>query len=212
MGRARIEAIATSGRRPEHLALLVSDADGGRTALLSGDSLLVGDVARPDLAVPGADGAQAMWSTLRRRERLDDEVEVWPAHVGGSLCSSGSGSLQTSSTIGAERNRNRGLLAPDYATFIDGLLAALPARHPCVDRVVYLNRTGATRPAPLSLVDPHELRELVTHGAYVLDGRSPEEFDAGHIAGALNLPAVGRESVPERGGSQAASRPLSSPA
>ena len=189
LGATRVEVIGTPGHRPEHVSLLVSGDE--RTVLLSGDSLLVGDVARPDLAVPGAEGAQAMWTTLRRLEQLSDAVEVWPAHVGGSLCASGGVGAEPRSTIGRERERNRGLLATDYRHFADELLATLPARPPCVGRVVALNRRGARPPGPLPVLDAADLAAAVGGGACVLDVRSPEEFDAAHLAGALNLPAVG---------------------
>ena len=189
LGRVRVEVLGTPGHRPEHVSLIVSG--GGRTVLLSGDSLLVGDVARPDLAVPGAEGAQAMWTTLRRLERLGDTVELWPAHVGGSLCASGALTTEARSTIGRERERNRGLLAPDYRHFADELLATLPARPPCVGDVVALNREGARPPAPLPVLTAAELAGALLDGACVLDVRAPDEFDAAHLAGALNLPAVG---------------------
>src|SRR4051812_39861456 len=84
-----IEAVHTPGHRPEHTAFLLRDAGRGGApwALLSGDSLFIGDVARPDLAIEPREGAAAMFRSLHERLlALPDEVEVWPGHLGGSLC------------------------------------------------------------------------------------------------------------------------------
>src|SRR3954451_25200513 len=90
-GGVRIEALAAPGHRPEHLAFLVTDTtrDPAPCLLLSGDSLLVGDIARPDLAVEPGAGARDLFTTLAALGDLGDEVEVWPGHVGGSLCGGG---------------------------------------------------------------------------------------------------------------------------
>src|SRR5271165_2508011 len=90
VGSVELRALAAPGHRPEHLAYLVTDArDGGSRRLLTGDSVLIGDLARPDLAVDSAEGAQALWGTVRRLVALGEDVELWPGHVGGSLCGSG---------------------------------------------------------------------------------------------------------------------------
>ena len=95
VGDVSLLALGTPGHRPEHLAYLVCPRGRAHDAALSGDSLLfVGDVARPDLAVAPAEGARALWHTLRRLSSLRHEVEVWPAHVGGSLCASQSASSE----------------------------------------------------------------------------------------------------------------------
>ena len=107
-----IEAIHTPGHRPEHTSFLLRDAErgGDPVAVLSGDSLFVGDVARPDLAVEPREGAAGIFRSLHERLlSLPDEVEVWPGHLGGSLCGSSGIDLKTSSTIGFERRHNRAL-------------------------------------------------------------------------------------------------------
>ena len=85
VGDLELVAVASPGHRPEHVAYAVRER-GQLRLVLSGDSLLVGDVARPDLAVEATEGAEAMWRTLQRLITLGDQVELWPAHVGGSLC------------------------------------------------------------------------------------------------------------------------------
>jgi hydroxyacylglutathione hydrolase len=108
VGALRLIALGTPGHRPEHLAFAVADTTRGEDPwlVLTGDSLLVGDVARPDLAYEPAEGAAALHDTLARLTALGDGVEVWPGHVGGSLCGGAGLSNKTSSTIGYERRHN----------------------------------------------------------------------------------------------------------
>ena len=191
VGSLRVRAIATPGHRPEHLTFAVADLSRSEDTwmLLSGDSLLVGDIARPDLAYDDAeDGARALHASLHDLLAVGDHVEVWPAHVGGSLCGGAGLSGKTSSTVGFERRSNPLLLA-DEPRFVEGLTASLPSRPPNIERIVGLNRSTRyeppAEPAPLG---GSELRGLLQGGVTVLDSRSPEHFDAGHLAGAINLP------------------------
>ena len=190
VGSLRVRAIATPGHRPEHLTFAVIDLARSDEPwmLLTGDSLLVGDIARPDLAYEAADGARALHSSLEQLVALGDHVEVWPAHVGGSLCGGAGLSGKTSSTVGFERRHNP-LLMMDMQQFIHGLTVSLPSRPPNIERIVSLNRrTGHEPPAAPVRLDGDELRGLLAAGATVLDSRLPEEFDGGHLAGAVNLP------------------------
>jgi hydroxyacylglutathione hydrolase len=178
IGRVTVRVIHTPGHRPEHCALLVD----GR--VLTGDSLFVGDVARPDLAVDTADGAEGLFHSLRRLEELSDDVRVYPGHVAGSLCGAGMSS-DPSSTIGAERRYNRALKIDLVQDFVADALAKNAPRPPNMDRIVALNRgpfLGA--PAPLERLDAAD-------GSVVLDVRTPDEFAAGHLPGAINVPVSG---------------------
>jgi len=190
VGAVRISALATPGHRPEHLAFAVADLSRGDEPwmLLTGDSLLVGDIARPDLAVEASAGARDLHASLAALLGLGDHVEVWPAHVGGSLCGGAGLSGKTSSTVGFER-RHSPLLALDETAFVAGLTAHLPARPPNITRIVELNRRadGPAPPQPAVLSD-EALRHRLADQATVLDARTPAAFDAGHIAGAINLP------------------------
>ncbi len=190
LGDLSIEAIHTPGHRPEHTSFLLRDASRGGApwALLGGDSLFIGDVARPDLAVEPRDGAAEMFRSLHARLlTLDDEVEIWPGHLGGSLCAGSGIDLKTSSTIGFERRHNRALAIAVEAEFVEDAVASLGDRPPNVDQIVGLNRGPLVEdfgtPAPLT---PHEVEEAVAAGACVIDGRTNEEFDEAHIAGALS--------------------------
>jgi glyoxylase-like metal-dependent hydrolase (beta-lactamase superfamily II)/rhodanese-related sulfurtransferase len=189
-GSVCLTAVATPGHRPEHLTFLVSDLSRGSEPwmLLSGDSLLVGDVARPDLAVESTEGAHALHASLRQLLDLDDHVEVWPAHIGGSLCGGAGLSGKSSSTIGFERRHNP-LLELDEASFVEGVTAELPSRPPNIERIVELNRRiGLAAPREPTPLSGDALLSLLGTGAVVLDSRAPSEFDRGHVAGSINLP------------------------
>ncbi len=100
-------------------------------ALLSGDSLFVGDVARPDLAVEPREGASEIYRSLHERlMTLGDEVEVWPGHLGGSLCGSAGLDHKTSSTIGFERAHNRALEFTDQDAFVEDAVASIGSKPP----------------------------------------------------------------------------------
>jgi hydroxyacylglutathione hydrolase len=192
IGSLVIRAIGTPGHRPEHLSFLVADRSRGDDPwlLITGDTLLVGDVARPDLAYEPAEGATALHATLRDLLDLGDHVEIWPAHVGGSLCGGAGLSMKTSSTIGYERLHNP-LLSMDAPAFVDGVTASLPCRPPNIDRIVELNRrVGGRVPAEPVTLRPGSLADLFADGATVLDTRSPAAFDAGHLPGSINLPVA----------------------
>jgi hydroxyacylglutathione hydrolase len=190
VGDLRIRAVASPGHRPEHLAFAVSDLTRGHEPwlLLTGDSLLVGDIARPDLAYEAAEGAHALHATLRKLTGIGDQVEIWPAHVGGSLCGGDNLSGKTNSTVGFERRHNPLLLLGE-TEFVAELTQSLPSRPPNIEQIVALNRRREAEPASeLDALGPDALRPLLAAGVTVLDGRPPEDFDGGHLAGAVNLP------------------------
>ena len=211
VGSAVLTARATPGHRPEHLSLVLSDRarDGEPLALLTGDALLVGEVGRPDLAVDPREGAQALYASLRGLDDLDDAVELWPGHIGGSLCGGANLSQKPSSTLGYERRANPYLAIRDEHSFVDRLIGALPPRPPQVERVVRLNLARALP----DLRDPRvlpddELARLLAGGGVVVDVRSADAFDAGHLAGAVNLPLGGASIGTRAGWVLDAERPL----
>jgi hydroxyacylglutathione hydrolase len=191
IGNLLLRALGTPGHRPEHLSVVVSDRSRGEDPwiVLSGDSLQVGDLARPDLAVEAQTGARDLHASLGALLELGDNVELWPAHVGGSLCGGAGLSGKTSSTLGSERAHNP-LLGAEEQPFVDELLRELPPRPPNLARVVALNRDRApAAPAPAADLDEDRLVQEIAAGAHVIDGRPPNTFDAGHLRGAINLPA-----------------------
>ena len=187
LGDILLRCIHTPGHRPEHCCLAVSDRTRGADAwiVLTGDSLFVGDAARPDLAVEAREGAEDLFHSLRRLVELGDGVEVYPGHVAGSLCGKAMSS-KASTTIGFERRFNPALAYDDVALFIAESAGASAPRPPNMQRIVELNRgpfIGA-QPEPQEIAAPPE-------GAQILDVRSVTAFAAGHFAGALSVPVSG---------------------
>jgi hydroxyacylglutathione hydrolase len=194
VGGVRIEALPAPGHRPEHLAYLVTDTARAPEPclLLAGDSILIGDLARPDLAVDPADGARELHATVARLLALGDGLELWPGHVGGSLCGGPGLSRRPSSTLGYERRANPLLAEPDVSVFSERLVRGLPDRPPTVEHVVRRNRTAVpAASAPRGPLDAGGFLDCIGRGAVVVDGRQAEAFDAAHVPGALNLPLSG---------------------
>jgi hydroxyacylglutathione hydrolase len=177
VGALTIRVLHTPGHRPEHCCYLV---DGH---LLTGDSLLIGDAARPDLAVEATEGAAALYGSLQRLVGLPDETEVDPGHVAGSLCAVGISSAR-SSTIAMERLSNRALAYSDADEFVAAHATISAPRPPTVEHVVDLNR------GPF-LGAPEPLEALKDFDGQVLDVRTPREFATGHVAGAINVSLLG---------------------
>jgi hydroxyacylglutathione hydrolase len=186
VGEVVLRTIHTPGHRPEHCCFAVIDRSRGDEPwlVLTGDSLFVGDVGRPDLAVEARDGAEGLFHSLRQLVELGDGVEVFPGHVAGSLCGAAMSS-KASTTIGFERRFNPALQS-DLADFISGALGPQPPRPPNMERIVELNRgelVGAQ--PPLARLDGPEKE------AVVLDVRPTEPFAAGHHPGAVGIPVGG---------------------
>ncbi len=190
VGGARIVAVATPGHRPEHLSFLVEDTSRGEEPwlLLTGDSLFVGDLARPDLAVEPEEGARGLFHSLRKIKELEDFVEVRPAHIGGSLCGGANMSQKPDSTIGFERRFNDYLRFEDEDEFVRTLTAEQTPQPPNFERIVELNRGPLlTQAVPLHPLLPQRVKELVEAGAIVIDGRDQREFDAAHVPDSINV-------------------------
>jgi glyoxylase-like metal-dependent hydrolase (beta-lactamase superfamily II)/rhodanese-related sulfurtransferase len=169
LGDVVLTVLHTPGHRPEHCCLL------------TGDSLLVGDAARPDLAVEAREGAAGLYGSLRRLLELPDGVEVYPGHVAGSLCGANMSS-KASTTIGFERRFNDMLTLGTLDDFVAASMGSAGLRPPNVERIVALNRGPfVAAPAPLA-----PLAEA--GGETVLDVRDAHAFAAGHVQGALNVP------------------------
>ena len=147
--------------------------------MITGDSLLIGDAARPDLASEAVEGATGLYGSLQKLLELPDGVELYPGHVAGSLCGAGMSS-KASSTIGFERRFNHALNV-DQDEFVQERTNSSTPRPPNMDNIVELNRgpfLGAQ--PPLGTVDSPD-------GGSVLDVRRAREFVAGHVHGAFNV-------------------------
>jgi glyoxylase-like metal-dependent hydrolase (beta-lactamase superfamily II)/rhodanese-related sulfurtransferase len=187
LGDIVLRCIHTPGHRPEHCCFAVSDLTRGADPwiVLTGDSLFVGDAARPDLAVEAREGAEGLFHSLRRLTELPDGVEVYPGHVAGSLCGKAMSS-KASTTIGFERRFNPALRTDDIALFIAEATGISAPRPPNMERIVDLNRgpfVGAP-PKPEELPAPPD-------GMQVLDARPVPAFAAGYFAGAISVPVSG---------------------
>jgi hydroxyacylglutathione hydrolase len=146
LGNTIVTAIATPGHAPAHLAFSVADRRRGDEEpwlVFSGDSLLIGDVGRPDLHVAGDARGQArlLHASLLRLLELPDHVMLYPSHYGGSVCGRGL-SGNPFSSIGFERAHNPLLSVTDAEAFADALLADMPPRPVEQDRIVAANRSG----------------------------------------------------------------------
>ncbi len=177
VGSLAIRVLHTPGHRPEHCCYLVEGH------LLTGDSLLIGDAARPDLAIEAREGAEGLYHSLQRLVELPGETEVDPGHIGGSLCASGVSS-DRSSTVGSERRTNRALSYPGLQEFVAASASISAPRPPTVERVVALNRGPFLGASP-----PLELLESVQ--GQLLDVRPAHAYADGHAPGALNVPVEG---------------------
>ena len=192
LGTVRVRALHTPGHRPEHTAFaLIDTARSDRPwAVLTGDTLFVNDVARPDLAIERSEGARGIFRSLREKLLpLPDDCEVWPGHLGGSMCGGAGIDMKISSTIGFEKSSNAALSIGEEDAFVADSLAKLGPQPPNFRAIVELNTgpllTDEIVVAPLS---PHQLEEWRGAGALVVDLRSDREFDDAHVPGAVWIP------------------------
>jgi hydroxyacylglutathione hydrolase len=194
LGGLRICALHTPGHRPEHTAFALIDTRRGEQpwAVLTGDSLFVNDVARPDLAIEKADGARGIFRSLRDRLLpLPAEVELWPGHLGGSMCGGPGMDMKVSSTIGFEREHNPSLAITDEDAFVERSLAGLGPQPPNFQAIVELNRgpllTDGVELLPLA---PRQVEQKRMAGAMLVDVRTDQQFDDAHITGAICNPML----------------------
>jgi rhodanese-related sulfurtransferase len=189
LGELNLKVLHTPGHTWESINLLVEDTSKPQTPprLLSGDTLFVGDVGRPDFA--GQEGAATLYDSLQREIMpLPDQTEVYPGHLAGSLCGR-SLSTATVSTIGYEKETNPALKIFDRSQFVDFLTADLPPAPPDFKRIVGWNRAGSPDVQPeLSELKWEEAQAQTASGAQLLDIREPEQFWTHHLPGSLSVP------------------------
>lgn len=199
VGRLRVKALETPGHTPEGTCLLLTDTEKSEQpwAVLTGDTLFIGDVGRPDLSKTHSpqELAGLLYDSLHNKlMSLPAEVLVYPAHGAGSLCGRNM-RAERSSTIGTERLTNYALQIPSREEFIRELTTNLPARPEYFARDAEINRQGA--PAlgemmPLPEITPAELGEAIRAGVPALDVRPGEKFAAGHVPGSINIALSGQ--------------------
>jgi glyoxylase-like metal-dependent hydrolase (beta-lactamase superfamily II)/rhodanese-related sulfurtransferase len=198
LGRVRLEALETPGHTAESICLVVYDRDRSDTephAVLTGDTLFVGDVGRPDLRVALGWSAEALGGLLYdslhgKLLALPDGTLVYPAHGAGSLCGKAL-SQETVSTIGEQRRSNYALQPMSREAFVQLVTADQPDAPPYFTYDAVLNsRERPTLDDALERVSALTLDRVLAlqaAGAQLLDTREPAEFAAAHLAGSVNI-------------------------
>ncbi len=195
LGNLRLKVLHTPGHTPESITLLVSDTTRSEQPwlALTGDTLFVGDVGRPDLV--GVEAAQGLAgdmhaSLFEKILPLNDGLLIYPGHGAGSLCGKSIGSMRAT-TLGYERHANPALAPRDREDFITFATSGLPEQPGNHTRIKAMNRKGVN---PLGKVEarPLTIHESIPHfqsGAGLLDTRSKEAYVHAHVPGSVHLEA-----------------------
>ena len=198
-GKARIQVLETPGHTLESICLLITDEEKSAKpwAVLTGDTLFLGDVGRPDLSrthTPVQLAGMLYDSLHQKLLPLPDEVLVYPAHGAGSLCGRNM-RAERSSTIGTERLTNYALQIKGKDDFVGELTAHLPARPEYFQRDAQINREGAGALSdlpPLAPLSAERVKALLDPTIVVLDVRPGDQFAAGHVPGSINIALSGQ--------------------
>ncbi len=195
LGNIRLRVLHTPGHTPESITLLVSDTTRAEEPwlALTGDTLFVGDIGRPDLV--GAEAARGLAenmydSLFQKILPLNDSLLIYPGHGAGSLCGKSIGAMR-STTLGFERKYNSALAPRERAEFVEFATGGLPEQPGNHKRIKAMNRKG---PKALGNVEsrPLSIREAIPHfqrGAGLLDTRSKETYVRAHVPGSVHLEA-----------------------
>ncbi len=199
VGQVRISVLETPGHTAESMCLVITDEEKSAEpwAVLTGDTLFLGDVGRPDLSrrhTP-AQLAGMLYDSLHNKIlKLDDRVLVYPAHGAGSLCGRNMRAERVS-TIGTERMTNYALQIRSREEFVQQLTSNLPTRPEYFQQDAEINRAGASSLSdlfPLRAIEPVELKKLIDEGAIGLDVRAGDKFAASHVPGSINIALAGQ--------------------
>jgi hydroxyacylglutathione hydrolase len=198
-GKTRITAFETPGHTQESMCFVVTDEEKSSSpwAVLTGDTLFLGDVGRPDLSrrFTPTQLAEMLYDSLHGKLlTLADDVLVYPAHGAGSLCGRNMRAERVS-TIGTERLTNYALQIKSREEFVKQLTSNLPARPAYFLQDAEMNRTGAAALSDLpelSPLTPAEVQTILSDGGIVLDVRPGEQFAAGHVPGSVNIALSGQ--------------------
>jgi len=199
VGRLALRVLETPGHTTESICLVVADEEKSPEpwAILTGDTLFLGDVGRPDLSkkYTAAQLAGMLYDNLHNKIlTLPDHVLVYPAHGAGSLCGRNMRAERVS-TIGTERLTNYALRINSREEFIQQLTSNLPARPEYFLQDAEINRTGAPALADLprlEAVQPADLQTILADGGIALDVRTGEQFAAGHVPRSVNIALSGQ--------------------
>jgi glyoxylase-like metal-dependent hydrolase (beta-lactamase superfamily II)/rhodanese-related sulfurtransferase len=204
VGAMRLSTMETPGHTPESISILLYDLSSDKkapTAVLTGDTLFIGDVGRPDLSASpllSVDTmARQLYHSLKSKLlKLPDDTIVYPAHGAGSVCGKYL-SDKPQSTIGEQRLTNCALKADSLEEFVRWVTtdqSYVPNYFPYNSQFnrmqhAHLDQILSKAHVPLGL---EEVLELQKRGCEILDGRPPDDFATGHIAGSINIPINGR--------------------
>ena len=199
VGRARVTILETPGHTPESCCFVITDEEKSPApwAVLTGDTLFIGDLGRPDLSTTHTPQQLAglLYDSLHGKLlTLRDEVLVYPAHGAGSLCGRNM-RAERSSTIGTERLTNYALQIKGRDEFVRQMTSNLPARPDYFLEDAAINRAGATALSELPALQPltpAALRKLFDSGVVALDVRPTDQFAAGHVPGSINITLSGQ--------------------
>jgi glyoxylase-like metal-dependent hydrolase (beta-lactamase superfamily II) len=199
VGKIRLTVLETPGHTPESTCLVVADLEKSPEpwAVLTGDTLFIGDVGRPDLSQThtSQDLAGLLYDSLHNKlMKLPDPVLVYPAHGAGSLCGRNM-RAERSSTIGTERFTNYALQIRSRQEFVKQLTTNLPTRPEYFSQDAEINRDGAAPLAELPAlpeVSAAELKRLLEDGVVALDVRPGDQFAAGHVPGSISIALSGQ--------------------
>ncbi|WP_280260631.1 MBL fold metallo-hydrolase [Nocardia abscessus] len=190
IGAFTLQAWFTPGHSPEHLSYLLHENDK-LLGVFTGGSLMVGTAGRTDLVSPEQTIplARAQYHSLQRLLTLPEDTPVWPTHGAGSFCSSSLGGERVS-TIGKERATNPLLQADGEDAFVEALLGSMGSFPDYFLRLGEINHKGPAvlgSTPPLAALTAAEVTDLMNEGAQIIDVRTPADFAAGHIPGALSI-------------------------
>jgi len=201
LGELQLEFRHTPGHTPESMSIVIYEHPGDTVpyGVLTGDTLFIGDVGRPDLLASigftREELADKLYDSLHTKlMTLPDATRVFPAHGAGSSCGKNL-STELWSTMGEQRRTNYALRAPDKQTFMDLVTEGQP---PAPGYFVYnaiLNRQGRELLDETKMptaMNYDEVRAAMAVGAVLIDGRTPEEFGLGHLTAAINIGLAGR--------------------
>jgi len=201
LGKVRLRVLETPGHTPESISITITDMDISNEPqkVLTGDTLFIGDVGRPDLV--GSKGytteamAEMLYESLHEKLlKLPDSTEVYPAHGAGSLCGRNM-SKETSSTIGEQKKFNYALKGMSKSDFVKMMITDLPEVPAYFPKDAEINRTGAISieqlAQPLAMT-AEEVNKLSQQGYLVLDVRPSSAFSTGHVPGAINIALSGQ--------------------
>jgi hydroxyacylglutathione hydrolase len=198
-GSCKLSVLESPGHTPESICLVITDTEKRPNpwAVLTGDTLFIGDVGRPDLSpsfTPQELAAMLYDSLHNKLMKLPDDVLVYPAHGAGSLCGRNM-RAERSSTIGTERLTNYALQIRTREEFVKQLTTNLPARPEYFAKDAEINRGGATaldELPKLTAISAAELKDLLEDGIPALDIRPIEVFAAAHVPGSVSIALSGQ--------------------